>query len=375
MKELLNILANSSVVQQISLLPQALEYGQLGIDFLIECLKNTELEIRATAYQLLQDVDSQKAKRAIASGLLLNPGDKIYSVYQAGIWFTDESYMLFGGVDYLIELYLQVYGDQYFGEEDEMCQSKRIYCYLDKNLAMEKAEAIHLNSISQHSIGDICGFNWERKNLDFDLKNWCLENNLISNQEWNDLPSHQREWRIEKLIWENEDKTLQDKYISNKYIYHLNFVDCWLKENQVNYNYNYEDWESLSKLLDYLELPENIELLSKFWKDGVGYFAFVREEFVQQQVYVKIEEELSDRLLKEKTNTKLIAKPEDYAEQACNYLIKIISDRYSKSKHKLKAYELLNNFDTDAAKQAKSEGIKEISVESIFDLGEEIDLN
>ena len=63
------------------------------------------------------------------------------------------------------------------------------------------------------------------------------------------------------------------------------------------------------------------------------------------------------------------------AEQASNYLIKIMSDRHSKPKHKLKAYELLNDFDTDAAKQAIAKGIEEISVESVFDLGEEIDLN
>ena len=36
MKDLLNAIANSSVMQQISLLPQALEYGELGIDFLID---------------------------------------------------------------------------------------------------------------------------------------------------------------------------------------------------------------------------------------------------------------------------------------------------------------------------------------------------
>ena len=78
MQELRNAIANSSVTEQISLLPQAIEYGELGIDFLIECLEDTELEIRAKAYQLLQDVDLQKTKDAIAPGLLLNPGDKIY---------------------------------------------------------------------------------------------------------------------------------------------------------------------------------------------------------------------------------------------------------------------------------------------------------
>ncbi|MGD1919735.1 MAG: hypothetical protein ACFCAD_13080 [Pleurocapsa sp.] len=375
MDELLKAIALANLEQKVLLLPQFLEYEKKGIEFLIGCLCDRELAIREKAYQLLKDIKDEKAQKATALGLLLNPGDKIYSVYEAGIWFTDESYLLFDGVDYLIEIYIQVYGDRNFDEGDEMCQSKRKYCYINKTKAEQKAETIHRNSLAKHSIGDICGFYWERKNPDLDLKSWCLENNLLSNQEWNDLPSHQREWRIEKLIGEYQDKTLIDRYKRSKYIYHLDFVDEWLRENQVNYNYDYEDWDNLFKLLEYLELPENIELLSKFWKDGVGDFAFVREEIVQQESYVTIEEKLSHYLLKDRANNKLIAKPENYAEQAINYLIEILEHCHSKPKHKLKAYQLLYDFDTDAAKQFIAKGIEGISVESMFELGEEIDLN
>jgi hypothetical protein len=38
MEELLQALASSSIEQQVSLLPQALEYGESGIDFLVKCL-------------------------------------------------------------------------------------------------------------------------------------------------------------------------------------------------------------------------------------------------------------------------------------------------------------------------------------------------
>ena len=374
MDELQKAIATANLEQKKLLLPQLLEYKESDIELLIGYLSDRELAIREKAYQLLKALKQEQAQKSTEAGLLLNLGDKIYSVYEASIWFTDESYLLFDGVDYFQDIKSEVYGKRQDEEEEYWNKDKRIYCYLDKSKAKEKAEAIHRNSIERHFISDILGFHWERENLDFDLKSWCLENNLVSDREWNDLPNHQ-EWRIEKLIWEHEDKTLKDKYLKNKYICHLSFVDRWLEENQVNYKYDYEDWDSLNKLLEYLELPENVELLSKFWKDGVGHFAFVREEFVQQKVYVKIEEKLRDRLLKDKTNTKLIAKPEDYAEQASNYLIEIISDRHSKPKHKLKAYELLHDFDANAAKQAIAEGIEEISVESVFDLGEEIDLN
>ncbi len=89
-EELLKATANSSIEQQVSLLPQALEYGDSGINFLINRLSDAELEIRAKAYNLLQDVESEKARKAISPGLMLNPEDKVYSVYQSGILFNDD---------------------------------------------------------------------------------------------------------------------------------------------------------------------------------------------------------------------------------------------------------------------------------------------
>lgn len=53
MEELLDAIARSNREKKVSLLPQALEYGKSGIDLLIECLSDAELEVRAKAYNLL----------------------------------------------------------------------------------------------------------------------------------------------------------------------------------------------------------------------------------------------------------------------------------------------------------------------------------
>jgi hypothetical protein len=66
MKELSQAIANSSIEQQVFLLPQALDYGDLGINFLIDRPSDSELEIRAKAYELIEDVESEKAQKAIA---------------------------------------------------------------------------------------------------------------------------------------------------------------------------------------------------------------------------------------------------------------------------------------------------------------------
>jgi HEAT repeat protein len=83
MEELLQAIAASSIEQQVSLLPQALEYEESGIDFLIDSLNDPELEVRAKAYELLQHNQSQKVQQAIAPGLLFNPGDKIFILEKA----------------------------------------------------------------------------------------------------------------------------------------------------------------------------------------------------------------------------------------------------------------------------------------------------
>ena len=72
MEELLKAIASSGAEQKASLLYKALEYGESGVDFLIENLNDPELKFKAKAYELLQNVESEKAQKAIAPGLLFN---------------------------------------------------------------------------------------------------------------------------------------------------------------------------------------------------------------------------------------------------------------------------------------------------------------
>ena len=344
--ELLKAIANSNAEQKISLLPQALEYGESGIDFLIECLGDRQLEVRAKAYELLQGIESEKVRQAISPGFLLNPGDKIYSVYQARIWFTDEEYCLFNGVDYLKDLVIQIYGDGIYNDEDLMFRSERIFFYINRDRAEHIAEVVHRDFIQQIDI-DISSFKWQKENQNFDLKQWCLENNLISEQEWNELSIHQRDWRVEQLIRKSGDRILQEKYSKSKYIYKPEYIDTWCKDNQIEYDCNLDNWDNYRNLLDYLRLPENIELLSKFWKDCVGHFAFVKEEFICRTIHIRINEKLKNKTLEKYTSTKLIAKPRNYDKLAIEFLLKIIECDITKTKYKLKARRLLQNIDSD----------------------------
>ncbi len=301
-------------------------------NLLIKALNHSQLEIRNLAYKLLRGIDLETARQAIHGGIRLNPADKVYSVYQSGIWFDDRNYNIYDErylIDYLDDLNYQIYGRKLLDEEEERIKCKRVYCYLDKELAEEKSEALHREMLQKAGIG-IGGFEWRKENPKFNLRQWCQEHNI------SDKAMRGIEYSI-------EDEYLADNFRRSKYIYHSKHIDTWCDDNQVNYNLNLDNWDNYRKVIDYLYLPENIALLSKFWKDGVGYFAFATEEIVQETIYLKPGENLSDRPELENLKLQSSLKPENYPELASKFFIRIIENKYASVEHKLKARELLQN--------------------------------
>lgn len=58
-------LASDNIQSQISALSEALNYGEIGLDLVIDALGNYRREIRQNAYRLLQQRDEKKAKDAV----------------------------------------------------------------------------------------------------------------------------------------------------------------------------------------------------------------------------------------------------------------------------------------------------------------------
>ena len=305
------------------------------INLLLTALNNSKLEIKNLAYQLLQGIDSEKARQAIYQGVRLKPGDVIYSVYQSGISYTDEIfYLLWDDVDYLEQLRYQIEGSF---EGNLMECSKRIYCYMDRKQAEEAAEDLHRHLIKETNIS----FEWRKENPNFDAKQWCIDNDFYYKTEWDNLSDYETVWAIKDLIW--LDDKLLDSFRRSRYIYHPKHIDTWCKDNQIEYDRNLDNWDNYRRLLDYLDLPENIELLSKFWKDGTGHLAFVKEEIVQQTAYVKIGKKL-DRELGE---DKVFAVPKEFEAKAAKLLVEIIDRQSSERKTRSKARKMLQENDWD----------------------------
>ena len=323
------------------LLPEFLKYGESGIDFLIKCLDNRELQTRAKAYELLQDVDSVKARNAIIKGLILNPGDIIYSVYKSAMWFGDSSYIVFDYIDDSEAFRKEIYGKSEPDEDDGLayCKHNRIFCYVNLEAAKQKAEYLHQQKSKEYG-ADFLFFFWEKENPSFDLKQWCLNRNLLSEQEWNNLPN-KAEWVIKKLILEQHDQTLLDELNRSKYIYHPDHIDTWCRDNDVFYDKSVSNRHNYNRLLRLLELPQNLELLSKFYQDGVGRFAFVREEIVEQKTYVRIDKQL------ENAKTNLVVRPRKYDIYTVDFLLHILNSEDSKPEQIMKARQFLLSLDSD----------------------------
>ena len=321
---------------------------ELEIRLLTEALNNPQLSIRFLAYQLLQGTDLETERQVVSKGIKLNPGDKVYSVYQSGIWFDDQNYNIYDErylIDYLDDLNYQIYGRKLLDEEEERIKCQRIYYYLDKEQAEAKAEALHREMIHNNGIGiGVMGFEWRKKNPNFDARQWCNQYNIsYPDVEFSNIPGDNYEviWKIKDFLIESSKEDLIDNLRRSRYIYHPKHIDNWCDDNQVKYDPNLDNWNNYRQVIDYLYQPENIALLSKFWKDGVGHFAFVKEEVVQETIYLKPGEKLSDRPEAKILKIQSALKPENYPKLASRFLINIIENKHDSTEQKSKARELL----------------------------------
>jgi hypothetical protein len=235
----------ASPEQRSHLLATALTYGEVGIDLLIATLKNDPvLTVRATAYQLLQSVDSATATAAIADGILLNPGDRVYGVYKSAVQFDDESYCIdseFQNLNFIDEINWEELGyidyedfcknkdESYGGGEIENYIPKRVAYYFSRAEAESAAEKIHQKLARNW---DFTGSFAEK--ADFILSEWCQANQIASIG---------------------------------------------------GYGYLYD-------LIDELKIEANYELLGKLWRDSIGEFSFVCEEIVSELHYFNVDDNI-----------------------------------------------------------------------------------
>ncbi|MBL1178701.1 hypothetical protein [Pantanalinema sp. GBBB05] len=238
------------VVQKLAVMPSILELGEPGIDLLIAILHDDSIAIRSQAYQSLHHIDSEKAKSAISMGIPLKPGDTLYCVYEIPFGYDDETYYLCNSIpeatarvgDYTDiiehssseEIDWESLDPEEFDalmEESEI--PKLISQHLLRETAEETAELLHQQYILDRHTPNLFEFDWVRM-IEFDMNAWCAANGLP-------LQQPEQDW-----------------------------------------------WEMGHQLVEELKTQQQVELLSKLWKDTAGRLAVIQEQSVNHNCYFKV---------------------------------------------------------------------------------------
>ncbi|MGL5076509.1 MAG: hypothetical protein ACRDBG_11895, partial [Waterburya sp.] len=283
--------------QKIELLAYADYYEQSDIEFLIESLSSSEIVIRAKAYQLLQNIDPEKLRKARAKGFLLNPGDRVYSVWKSGIGFDDEAYYLNDSCHVNRELiikensdfdynnYYEFYEDylrqDYIEEEYELSEDD----YQDPEIeSYESFFAEYIEQDESIKISDRQKRLWdELADLDLEIYSYERGDPLF-------VSRHICKNQAEKIAESLHQKIMKEHGIGSFIWDKINDLETWCIANNVPYQKDsYRDSIDEKHLMNYLKQPENIHLFSKLWKDAVGSFSFVCEQTVKNKTYLKID--------------------------------------------------------------------------------------
>lgn len=254
--------------QDLKLLADTFKYDAVGINFLIELLNHSKLEIRAKAYHILQNIDSEKVLQARSKGILLNPGDRVYTVYQTETFFTDSSYILCTKENRILKLDTNYdykkHGYKITKEDDGLYIVAKLPHYFSEHEAELIAESLHQKIMLEWCFSSFNGFSGDDNYCN--VKQWCLENN-IPYQEFKkvQLEKSQRNGLDRLFPEENSEEALES-----------------------------DRWNDCDELKDFLETTKNFNLLSKFWKETIGNFAGICEIYIGKKSYLTIDENLSD---------------------------------------------------------------------------------
>lgn len=277
-------LTNSPVYLKVELLTQSQNYGEAGIDLLREYVTDSALIVRAKACQLLQAVDDPEARDAIAQGLLLNPGDAIFEVYESVICYNDWCYDL-------MQSYQEIedYGYPLKLISQHVCQS-----------SAQKSALLHhqWRAIQLDECNYLPQIGWDEYRgirATFDIVDWCLQHQVSI-----------------RLPGESQSDFAQRLDMSDYYIERTNKLKA--EHQAIDREFSREEFQeephdayglgiqkpwnlSLRKKLEeraiaLLQATQQYELLAQLWLDAVGKLAFVHQKTITEPTYIEITQNL-----------------------------------------------------------------------------------
>lgn len=254
----------ASVNEQVRLdaMANALNYGDEGIDILVQALKDTSLQVRVRAYEILKQ--SNKAELEIQSGIRLNVGDKIYCVYRSSLYYGDDWFYL---------------RDTIHGIEDE---DEDYYEYEE-----ESEENLFYKSQSDDGDGYAYYITSVKENKEYFTSEYykpVFISPHISKQEAEKAAEILHRKRLLQV-------DVEFGMILGENHYEKEQLKQWCQENHLSINYSYNQNLDAFKLRVYIFLQENlnIELINKLWEYTLTdrRLAFVHEFIIDRKCYLR----------------------------------------------------------------------------------------
>jgi hypothetical protein len=230
--------------------------------YLCECLTDNSLEVRYSAYQKLRlanldlKILSPRQIELINLGVLLNPGDIVWSVYQSGLDYDDNHY---GICDFSDDS-----GENIYQEDIDVWNNGVAHKFISTHIDLESAEVVADETIKaiirrdEYPYSGCYDLSIEVAEISQqDIYNWAKKYHLL------DLPQPENSLTIKRGWWNKKDR---DK-------------SFWMHENRLR---NYA-----IAVLQRLTVDEHYELIDKIYRSLFGRLAYVRKETVRETTYFK----------------------------------------------------------------------------------------
>jgi hypothetical protein len=256
--------------QQASILT-LVEYGEAGLQQIINCLQSPSVGLRRMAYELLEMRSESIAQQAIAPGFPLYRGDVVYQVYESVIGYDDECYLLPRSLEEmlyasapLIRQFVDRSSAQVFVARQHELLAVRD-CILDTPYLFRTAR------FSDNV--DYLGFpNW-----DFPMRDWC------------------RTYEIPVPEFGESQTAYTARFgrISPKFS-KIPAVNQWfLRELAYQSHLEPDEYDSkvdmVMRVLEFLIASQQHDLMAQLWMDMVGPLAFIHEESISRITYFDLQ--------------------------------------------------------------------------------------
>ncbi len=247
-----------------------------SIVYLCECLTDNYLEVRYSAYKKLRSVNldlkilSPRQIELINLGVLLNPGDTVWSVYQSGLDYDDNHY---GICDFSNDSDENIYGEDMDVSCYDLWNNGVAHKFISTHIDRESAEVLTNDTIKEIILRD-----------EYPYSGYYVLDVQAEEISQQDIYNLAEQYNILDLPQPQDSRPIKRDY----YLHNPADIDRDNDEDLCDY------WKQKDLLRDYtidilekLTVRDHYELIDKIYSNLFGRLAFVRKETVRETTYFK----------------------------------------------------------------------------------------